>query len=111
MNKRNMLLAAVMVATFGATAGAAESKTVNVAVTENGFEPSSVDVKAGTDVTLKVTRKTDTTCATQLQVGSKKEKVDLPLNKAVSVKVGKVEKGEIRFACGMDMLSGLIIAK
>ena len=52
MNKRNLLLAAVMAATFGATAGAAESKTVNVAVTENGFEPSSIDVKAGTDVTL-----------------------------------------------------------
>ena len=78
-------------------------------VTENGFEPSEIKVKPGTHVILKVTRKTDTTCATQIQIKEKKIKADLPLNKEISVDVGTLKKGDIRFACGMDMISGHII--
>lgn len=87
------------------------SQTVDVKVTEKGFEPSTIDVKPGVNLTLKVTRTTDATCATAVQVASKKIKEELPLNKPVLVKIGKVEKGEIRFTCGMDMITGQIIAK
>ncbi|MBK9324261.1 MAG: cupredoxin domain-containing protein [Bdellovibrionaceae bacterium] len=98
------LLAAVI---LSATAQAKDtSQSIELAVTENGFEPKSIDVKPGTDVTLKVTRKTDSTCANQVQVPSRKIKVDLPLNKTVSVALGKLEKGEIRFGCGMNMMEG-----
>lgn len=82
------------------------SKTVDLAVTDKGFEPSTVDVSPGTNVILKITRKTDSTCATQIQIPSIKIKKDLPLNKTVSVEIGKLEKGEIRFGCGMDMMEG-----
>ena len=82
------------------------TQTVDLAVTENGFEPNSVNVKPNTPVTLKITRKTDSTCATQIQVPAKNIKKDLPLNKTVSVELGKLEKGEIRFGCGMDMMAG-----
>ena len=93
--------------TLGGTVQAKDvSQTIELAVTENGFEPKSIDVKPGTDVTLKVTRKTDSTCANQVQVPLKKIKVDLPLNKTVSVALGKLEKGEIRFGCGMNMMEG-----
>lgn len=88
-----------------------ETQVVTLSVTENGFEPSSLDVKPGVSVVLKVTRKTDATCATQIQVPSKKLKKDLPLNKEVSVDLGKLEKGEIRFACGMNMMEGKIITR
>lgn len=84
------------------------TQIVKLTVTDDGFEPSTVDVKPGTFVTLKVTRKTDSTCATQINIPSKKIKKDLPLNKEVTVEVGKLEKGEVRFACGMDMVSGII---
>jgi plastocyanin domain-containing protein len=88
-----------------------EKQTVNLSVTEKGFEPSSIDVKPGVPVVLKVTRKTDATCATQVQIPSHKIKRDLLLNKEVSIEIGKLEKGEIRFACGMNMLEGKIIIK
>jgi plastocyanin domain-containing protein len=44
-------------------------------------------------------------------VPSKKLKVDLPLNKPTEVKLGKLAKGEIRFACGMGMSGGKIIVE
>lgn len=81
-------------------------QTVDLLVTENGFEPKIVHVKPGSPVTLKITRKTDSTCATQIQVPTKNIKKDLPLNKTVLVDLGKLEKGEIRFGCGMDMMAG-----
>jgi plastocyanin domain-containing protein len=87
----------------------AKHQDIELQVTEKGFEPSQIDVKPGTAVTLKVTRKTDSTCATAISIPSKKIKKDLPLNKTVNVDLGKLEKGEIRFACGMDMVSGQII--
>lgn len=83
-----------------------KSQNIDLAVTENGFEPNAINVKPGASVTLKVTRKTDSTCATQIQVPSKNIKKDLPLNKTVSIDLGKLEKGEIRFGCGMSMMVG-----
>lgn len=86
-------------------------QNVELSVTEKGFEPNQINVKPGEPVTLKVTRKTDSTCATAIQIPAKNIKKDLPLNKVVSIDLGKLEKGEIRFACGMDMVSGIILVK
>ena len=83
-----------------------EITNVEVSVTDKGFEPSTINVKPGASVILNITRKTDATCATQVQVPSKKIKKDLPLNQMVSVDIGKVKKGEIAFGCGMNMMLG-----
>ena len=81
-------------------------------VTEKGYEPSSLKVKAGEPVTLKITRKTNATCAREITVPSQKLKVDLPLNKEVTVKVASLSKGEIKFGCAMDlMIGGVMIAE
>lgn len=82
--------------------------TVNLSVTEKGFDPSSIDVGTDKNIVLSVTRKTDSTCATEIQIPSKKIKKSLPLNEPVSINLGKLKKGEIRFACGMDMEKGII---
>lgn len=84
---------------------------INLTVTEKGFEPNTINIKPGTNLELKITRKTDSTCATQVQVPSRNIKKDLPLNKTVSIEIGKVEKGEIKFGCGMNMVSGVIFVK
>jgi plastocyanin domain-containing protein len=83
-----------------------QPQVIEISVTEKGFEPSQVDVKPGTPVVLKVTRKTDATCATQVQIPSKKIKKDLPLNTPVTVEIGKLEKGNVPFSCGMNMING-----
>lgn len=85
---------------------------VNLTVAEKGFEPNKIDVSIDTPIKLNITRKTDNTCSTSIQIPSLKLKKDLPLNKTVSISLGKLSKGEIRFGCGMNMMdSGIIYAK
>lgn len=62
-------------------------------VTENGYEPSTLKVKAGSPVTLKITRKTNATCAREITIPTQKLRVDLPLDKEVIVKVDSLKKG------------------
>lgn len=105
--KTKILLAIMMTCSLSVVVATAKEKnhqTIDLLVTEQGFEPKSIDVAPGSEVTLKVTRKTDSTCATQVQVPSKKIKVPLPLNQTVTIALGKLEKGEIRFGCGMNMM-------
>jgi plastocyanin domain-containing protein len=90
----------------GATKNSTE--TVQLSVTEKGFEPNQIKVKAGTDLVLSVTRKTDQTCSNDIVIPSKNLKVALPLNKTVIVKVGKVTKGELHFSCKMGMDKGVV---
>jgi len=100
-----------MASMFAADKVDSKVQNISLQVTEKGFEPNKVDTKAGSHVILKITRKTDDTCATQIVVEGKKIKKDLPLNKEVHVDVGVLKKGEVRFACGMDMITGMIIVK
>lgn len=79
-------------------------QVIDITVTENGFVPSEIKVKPGVDVELKITRKTNSTCAREIQIPAKKIKKDLPLNKTVSIPIGKLEKGKISFGCAMDMM-------
>lgn len=111
MKKLIFIVVVVSAFTFVAEARVADTQMVKLVVTEKGFEPNSIDVKPGSDVVLMITRKTDSTCAKQVQVSSKELKADLPLNKPVTFKLGKLEKGEVRFACGMDMISGVLVVK
>ena len=87
-------------------ASLASAKTVEISVTNKGFQPSSINVAPGTSVTLSVTRKTDDTCSQQIQIPSRHIKLDLPLNKTVKIDLGELDKGEIRFGCGMNMMDG-----
>jgi plastocyanin domain-containing protein len=86
-----------------------KTKVIEVMVTDKGFEPSSIDVTKGETVALRVTRKSESTCATQVQVPSLKLKKDLPLNQPVTIDLGKVASGEIRFGCGMGMMMGGVV--
>ncbi len=84
---------------------------IPMVVTNKGFEPKQLDVKPGTHVVLKVKRTTNATCATQIKIGALKLLKDLPLNQEVSVDLGVLNKGDIRFSCGMDMITGQINVK
>ena len=84
-------------------------KVVQVEVTASGFTPARVEVAAGTHVKLRVTRKVDGTCGTDLVVAGRKITEHLPLNSPVEVDLGVVTRGEVAFSCGMKMLQGAII--
>jgi plastocyanin domain-containing protein len=102
---RNIFAALVLLIFLGPVMTSANSQVIKVEVTEAGFVPPSIEVKPGTDVTLEVTRKTESTCAKDIQVPSKNIKTTaLPLGKPVLIKLGKLEKGEVKFGCGMNMM-------
>lgn len=89
-----------------------KGKVVEVAVTKKGFEPSSIGVAPGTPLTLKITRRTDATCAKKVTVAGMDVKKDLPMNEPVTVELGALEKGDVKFGCGMNrMVGGMIFVK
>jgi plastocyanin domain-containing protein len=98
-----------------AAAGIAEGtvkdgvRTVEMAVTEEGFVPSMVKVKKGEKVRLMVTRKTDSTCAKEIVVKDYGIRRPLPLDKAVTVELTPAKSGEIRYACAWDHVSGVLL--
>jgi plastocyanin domain-containing protein len=91
---------------------AAVRRRLELSVTENGFEPERLRVKALEPVTLVVTRKTDDTCATDLLIEGTDVKVALPLQQAVEVSWTPAKAGEVKFGCAMDMMvSGVLLVE
>jgi len=84
------------------------AQVVTLTVTDDGFVPEVVKVKAGTPVQLVVTRKVEKTCATEIVMKDFGVNQPLPLNKAVTVNVTPKGAGSYRFACGMDMIAGTL---
>jgi len=58
---------------------------------------------------LVVTRTTDQTCAKELVIKNPAVRKELPLNKPVTIELTPEKGGEIRYACGMDMISGVLL--
>ena len=92
------------------TAPAADA-AIAIEVTEDGFVPAEVTVNKGEPVTLVVTRKTEKTCATEFIMKSQGINQKLPMNEAVTISFTPTESGELRYACGMDMIAGKVIVK
>ncbi len=83
-------------------------KTVEIAVTSDGFTPANVKVKAGETVKLVVTRKTDRTCAKEIVIRDFGVNQPLPLDKAVTVEITPRKAGSVRYSCAMDMVAGTL---
>ena len=83
-------------------------QVVQLTVTKDGFVPSQVTVKAGKPVKLIVTRKTERTCATEIVMKDFGVKEALPLEKPVTVNITPKKAGDYRYACGMDMIAGVL---
>jgi plastocyanin domain-containing protein len=81
---------------------------VTLTVTEKGFEPAVVKVRAGSPVTLMVTRRTERTCATELVLKEHGINQPLPLNQAVEITFTPTQSGDLTYACAMDMYRGTV---
>jgi plastocyanin domain-containing protein len=75
-------------------------RTIEMAVTQNGFEPAHVKVKQGEKVRFVVTRKTDRTCAKEIVIDGHGVREALPLDKPVTVEFTPATSGELRYQCG-----------
>ena len=109
------LLALSIFAVAGCAGGAASKSghfgAVTIRVTQRGFEPAVVTVPAGKPVTIVVTRKTDRTCVKEFVLAEHNIHRELPLDHPVEITFTPTHSGELRYACGMDMLAGKIVVR
>jgi RND family efflux transporter MFP subunit len=84
---------------------------VKVLVTERGYEPVKVTVRAGTPARITMVRTTDKTCGTEVVFPSLNIKRALPLNQPVTIEFTPTASGEIGFVCGMNMLKGSVVVQ
>jgi hypothetical protein len=98
-----------------ATAGAAGApaadgvRKVPIEVVKDGYSPDRIPGKPGEKLNLVFTRKVDGHCYEELKTPDGKL-VALPRDKAVEIPVTVPQDGEVKFACGMGMLEGVIVA-
>ena len=84
-------------------------QTAKVLVTERGFEPATVTLRAGTPARITFLRTTDKTCGTEIVFPSLEITRALPLNTAVDIDFTPDRAKEIAFTCGMKMLKGVVV--
>jgi len=84
-------------------------RTIEVAVTSEGFVPSEIHVKKGENVQLVFTRTVDHTCATAVVVRYLGVVRDLPIGEPVAVALKAGEAGTIRYACPKDSIGGTVV--
>ncbi|HEX6314056.1 MAG TPA: efflux RND transporter periplasmic adaptor subunit [Gemmatimonadaceae bacterium] len=89
----------------------ANIQSAKIVVNEQGFEPSRVTLRASTPARLTFIRTTDKTCGTEVVFPSLDIKRALPLNEPVFIEFTPAKSGEIGFACGMNMLKGVIVVE
>ena len=92
------------------TVGADGVRKVPIDVVQDGYSPDRIPGKPGEQLSLVFTRKVDGHCYEELKTPDGKL-IALPKNKPIEVPVTVPKDGEVRFACGMDMLSGVVVAE
>ena len=83
-------------------------RVVEMQVTGDGFVPAKIKVKKGEKLRLVITRKTDRTCATEIVIKGHGINTPLPLDKPVTVELTPKASGEIKYACAMGHIRGVI---
>ncbi len=86
-------------------------KQVEITVTSDGFQPAEIKTQAGVPLRLVITRKTDRTCAKEVVIKDLGIHKPLPLDQPVTVDITPKKTGQLRYACGMDMISGVIVVE
>ena len=82
-----------------------------VTVSEAGFEPQRVTLKAAVPARVIFTRTTDKTCATSVVFASLNIRRELPLNRPVAIEFMPDKAGEAAFACRVNMFHGTIVVQ
>ena len=85
------------------------SGTVDVKVTDKGFEPDRISVPPGKPITLRFTRTAAETCADAVDVQGDPVRHKLPQNAPIDVKVTPPASAQLAFACPMNMYRGAIV--
>ena len=84
---------------------------IAIALTEKGYEPATLNLKANVPAQLTFTRKTDATCGTEVQFPDFQIRKKLPLNQPVTIRFTPKKSGTLAFGCGMNMIRGKLVVE
>ncbi len=86
-------------------------RTIQIEATKDGYAPEKIPGKPGEKLKLVFTRReSGGECMAELKSPDGKLH-NLPLDKPYEIAVTVPNDGEVRFACGMDMFRGSIVAE
>ena len=85
-------------------------RKVAVDVTPERYNPDRIPGKPGEKLILVFTRHEESDCTAQVRTADGKT-YTLPVDKPVEVPVTVPQEGQVKFACGMDMITGVIVAE
>ncbi|MBI3182658.1 MAG: cupredoxin domain-containing protein [Myxococcales bacterium] len=89
-----------------------KARTIEISVTDDGYQPTPIKVKKGEPLRIRITRKTDKTCANELVIKETNINVPLPLNQTVEVSYTPDKAGDVKFGCAMGMMvSGVLLVE
>lgn len=97
---------------IGSAPAAPEPRTIEIRVTDDGYEPARFEVKAGETVRLAFTSNTDSDCTGTVQseeLGI--APTHLARNQRTVIEIRPGKPGEFTFACSMGMISGTVVVK
>ena len=90
----------------------ASSGTQEVEITvEGGYEPGTIQLKAGVPVRLIFHRIETASCSEEVVLPDFGKRAHLPENKSVTIEVTPEKPGQYEFTCGMNMYRGKIVVE
>jgi plastocyanin domain-containing protein len=86
----------------------ADARRIDIAVKDEGFSPSTIDVKKGETVVLRFHRTTKSECLKAIAIPDLGIKKDLPMNTPVEVAITPQKEGKMTLQCWMAMVKATI---
>ena len=84
------------------------TRSIPVNVNDEGFDPARITAKPGEKLELVFTRRTKSECGAQVKVADGPV-TDLPIDQPVKIAITAPPSGQLGFACGMDMMTGVVV--
>ena len=84
---------------------------VPLRVGPDGFDPPRLEIPAKQSIQLAITRSAQSNCASKIVFPDLGITRELPLGQTVLIDIPAQPAGEFRFACGMGMYRGIIVAR
>ncbi len=88
-----------------------KTQRARIQITENGYQPGSVNLRRGIPARITFLRTTDATCGKEIVIADYGIRRSLPLNQPVVVSFAPKKPGDVGFACGMNMMHGKMIVQ
>ena len=88
-----------------------QAQTARITITDQGYEPGTISLRAGPPARITFLRTSDKTCGTEVTFPSLNITRPLPLNQPVHIEFTPDRAGEMTFTCGMKMLKGTVVVK